>query len=1205
MKRKTLLVGILAAIIVFITAPSALAADANITSGGTYDIANALYGNDSTLTVQTTDAVIFTQSNATTAVTGFQIRCTVENADITIDGVNIDNSSNSGTIPIAFNASGCTLTASGINYLTAGYFEPAIRILNTNSLNILGDASSEIHATGGSRGVGIGGGQDDTAGFITISSGTIVATGGTYAAGIGSSISGHSGTTTINGTANVTATGGYRGAGIGGGYILNGGTINIAENAIVAATGGDSSAGIGGGAGANGGTINISGGTITATGGSGAVYAGGAGIGSGSEGDNGGTINISGGTIVSAKSNGRGAGIGGGYNSSGGTITITGGTITYAGGGSHGAGIGGGYQEDAGTINISGGTITNAKGGSYAPGIGTGKDGLRGTIELTGGNITANGGSYASGIGSSCSNSSYNKVTITINGATVNATGGTMAAGIGTGNNSYDNNSNYTTINIIDGTVTANGGDRGAGIGGGYYSEGGIINISGGTITAKGGNYATSHSGAGIGGGGSYNTDVNGGTINISGGTITATGGYCAAGIGGGTAGDGGNIKISGGNVTARGGKGNASYGSGAGIGGGGEGDGGIITISGGRVDAKGNYFNDASGVYTSCGIGGGYGVESYFKTATINISGGQVFGDAGYIYGGYDIGSFYGTLSISGTAAVFSKNNTFEHIIVNTYSHTKYTNETITGGMAYGYTVPSGWSGTAYAYLIGYTVNYESGVSGSISGVSSETVFYGTNPRNVPTATPDSGSSFDGWHDGENIYVDLSAYEVTGPVTFTAVFNPTPVTGITITPESATLILGDANTANDTIDLDEEISPAYATNQSVAWQSSDTLVATVDSNGLVVAVAAGSATITATTDDGGFEDTCTITVEQRVAGVSLDITSATLILDDADATNDTVQLTETVSPDSADNKVVSWSSADETVATVDANGLVTAVGAGNTDITVTTDDGGFTAECNISVEQSVTGVVLSYSEMTIELGDTAELNCTVEPADTTDKTTTWTSGNIPVASVSKDTDERGTVTANAVGVAYITVTTNNGGYTDICKVTVVDMTTYAVSKYGGLTGNLLQNDGATGIGNWNVTLYSTPVSATTNASGAFSYSGVQYSHHTLVFTDNTGAEFDRYTLNFSAGSTTGYSISGDIITINYTSRTTSIDMDFTMDTTGTEFLLSDVAFSQMAVNPQTGEKGVELPIVLVVAVALLFLSIALGFVYIKSLKRT
>ena len=1087
------------------------------------------------------------------------------------------------------------MTASGINYLKAGYYEPAIRILNANSLTILGDASSEIHATGGSRGAGIGGGQGDTVGNLTISSGTIVAIGGTYGAGIGSSINGYSGTTTINGTADVTAKGGYQGAGIGGGYSLSGGTINIAENAIVAATGGDSSAGIGGGRGGYSGTINISGGTITATGASGAVYAGGAGIGSGSEGDNGngGTINISGGTIVSAKSNGRGAGIGGGYNSSGGAITITGGTITYAGGGSNSAGIGGGFEEDAGTINISGGTITNAKGGIYAPGIGTGNNGLRGTIKLTGGNITANGGSYAPGIGSSCSNSSYSKVTITINGATVNATGGPQSAGIGTGNNSYDKYRNYTIINIIDGTVTANGGDRGAGIGGGYYSTGGTINISGGTITAKGGSYAAAHSGAGIGGG----SAMNGGTINISGGTITATGANCAAGIGGGTSGDGGNIKISGGNVTARGGKGSSSYGSGAGIGGGGEGDGGTITISGGRVDAKGNYFNDGGGVYTSCGIGGGYGVEEYFKTATINISGGQIFGDAGYAYGGYDIGSSYGTLSISGTAAVFSKNNNYKYI-VNTYSHTKYTNETITGGMAYGYTVPSGWSGTAYAYLIGYTVNYESGVSGSISGVSSETVFYGTSPRNVPTTTPDSGSSFDGWHDGESIYSNLDTYEVTEPATFTAVFNPTPVTGITIAPDSATLILGDANTTNDTIDLDEEISPAYATNQDVTWSSSDTSVATVDSSGVVTAVGAGNTTITVTTDDGHFTDTCAVTVEQRVTGVSLDITSATLILDDADTTNDTVQLTETVSPDSADNKDVSWSSADETVATVDTNGLVTAVGAGNTDITVTTDDGSFKAVCAVTVEQSVTGVILNYSEMTMVVGDTAQINCTVEPADTTDKTTSWSSDNTPVASVVKDTDEQGTVTANAVGVAYITITTNNGGYTDICKVTVVDMTTYAVSKYGGLTGNLLQNDGTTGIENWNATLYSTPVSVTTNASGAFSYSNVQYSHHTLVFTDDTGAEFDRYTLNFTSGSSTGYSVSGDTITLNYTSRTTSIDMDFSMNAAGTEVELADVAFNQLAVNPQTGEKSSGMWIWFVCIMAVLVSLMAAAVIY-------
>ena len=67
MKRKTLLIGLLMLIIAVIAAPSALAADANITSGGTYDIADAAYGSGSTLTVQTTEAVTFTQSNATTA----------------------------------------------------------------------------------------------------------------------------------------------------------------------------------------------------------------------------------------------------------------------------------------------------------------------------------------------------------------------------------------------------------------------------------------------------------------------------------------------------------------------------------------------------------------------------------------------------------------------------------------------------------------------------------------------------------------------------------------------------------------------------------------------------------------------------------------------------------------------------------------------------------------------------------------------------------------------------------------------------------------------------------------------------------------------------------------------------------------------------------------------------------------------------------
>ena len=151
---------------------------------------------------------------------------------------------------------------------------------------------------------------------------------------------------------------------------------------------------------------------------------------------------------------------------------------------------------------------------------------------------------------------------------------------------------------------------------------------------------------------------------------------------------------------------------------------------------------------------------------------------------------------------------------------------------------------------------------------------------------------------------------------------------------------------------LTATITPSNATNQNVTWKSSDTKVATVD-NGLVTAVAEGTATITVTTTDGNFQDTCTVTVTQPaetpVTSVTLDKTSLTLDVGGSDT------LAATVKPDDATNKAVKWSSSNENVATVNQNGNVKAVGAGKATITATTADGsGVSATCEVTVNGPV-----------------------------------------------------------------------------------------------------------------------------------------------------------------------------------------------------------------------------------------------------------
>ena len=167
-------------------------------------------------------------------------------------------------------------------------------------------------------------------------------------------------------------------------------------------------------------------------------------------------------------------------------------------------------------------------------------------------------------------------------------------------------------------------------------------------------------------------------------------------------------------------------------------------------------------------------------------------------------------------------------------------------------------------------------------------------------------------------------------------------VTGVTLEPTSKALFVGDE------FDLTATVAPVNATDKSVTWTSSDETKATVV-NGHVTALAAGTPTITVTTTDGSFTATCDLTISNvAVTGVSLNKDAATIY---TGSVGNTIQLTPTIAPANATIKTVSWESDKTSVATIDENGLVTAVAEGTATITVTTTDGSFTATCDITVE--------------------------------------------------------------------------------------------------------------------------------------------------------------------------------------------------------------------------------------------------------------
>ena len=248
---------------------------------------------------------------------------------------------------------------------------------------------------------------------------------------------------------------------------------------------------------------------------------------------------------------------------------------------------------------------------------------------------------------------------------------------------------------------------------------------------------------------------------------------------------------------------------------------------------------------------------------------------------------------------------------------------------------------------------------------------------------------------------------------------NPMPVDSITLNPTTLTLTRG------ETGKLTATVTPDNADNKTVTWSSSDASVATVDNDGTVTAVKVGTATITATTRDGDKTATCTITVSS-ISVESIELDRETLAL----TRGETGKLTATVTPDNADDKTVLWSSSNASVATVDGNGTVTAVSKGTA--TITAQAGGKMATCAVTVNPiPVENVTLNVTTLKLAPNMTKTLTATVNPDDADDKTVTWSSSNLAVATVSND----GMVTAVKVGAS--TITAQAGGKTAACEVTV------------------------------------------------------------------------------------------------------------------------------------------------------------------------
>ena len=241
------------------------------------------------------------------------------------------------------------------------------------------------------------------------------------------------------------------------------------------------------------------------------------------------------------------------------------------------------------------------------------------------------------------------------------------------------------------------------------------------------------------------------------------------------------------------------------------------------------------------------------------------------------------------------------------------------------------------------------------------------------------------------------------------------------VTPETAA--------TGESAETDEKLAKA-ASKLTVEWTSSDESVATVDATGMVVAVSAGEADITASVTDSEMSAVCKVTVKVAAKDITIPENLDVKLNDE----NETA-VEATVSPADATDVEVSYASTDEAVATVDKGGKVQVLQPGECDIVTTlTQEGEKVAEkkTHIKAFYEVESVTLDKTEGILTAGNAVTLNATVLPEEIADETiVTWTSSDEKIATV----DENGKVTAIAAGEA--TITANAGEKSATYKLTV------------------------------------------------------------------------------------------------------------------------------------------------------------------------
>ena len=240
---------------------------------------------------------------------------------------------------------------------------------------------------------------------------------------------------------------------------------------------------------------------------------------------------------------------------------------------------------------------------------------------------------------------------------------------------------------------------------------------------------------------------------------------------------------------------------------------------------------------------------------------------------------------------------------------------------------------------------------------------------------------------------------------------------------------LSDEILINQTKKIPVTIEPSNATNKTLTYSSSNPDIVTVDQNGNITGKKVGNASISIYSPE--YKTTYLVTVTDKIPLQSISINKTLEINEFA-----TSKLTVTFSPSTATNKKITWKSSDTKIVTVDDSGNIKALAPGTANITVISNDGGYTSICKVTVKEiskELKNISLNKQELTLKVDEEETLTITYDPTYAKNKEIIWSSSDEKIATV-----ENGKIKALKPGTVEIKAVSKEGNKEAICKLTVL-----------------------------------------------------------------------------------------------------------------------------------------------------------------------